>query len=146
MAKRGMKQKSQGDEQVTIDEGGVAVAERPKRGRKPAAESNGDSHAESDGEDSDAEEKPRRRRRQQDLIPDAFERIPEIEAASEDLDRTRTKRIKLLGQEVEQEKQLAEIMQKHGRDVYKYDQKTVIRKHSEKDKVTIKTDDEEAED
>jgi hypothetical protein len=128
MAKRaGRKGKSQepNGSQVTNSEeagGGTAVAEKPKRGR---------------------------RAKQQDLIPDAFERIPAIEDASEDLHDVRTKRIKMTAKETEAEDRLAEIMQKHKRDVYKYEinnvKKTAIRKHSEKDKVTIKTDDEESE-
>lgn len=123
MAKRaGRKAKQTEEPQATNgDGGGTAVAEKPKRGR----------------------------RKQQDLIPDAFERIAEIEDASEELHDIRTKRIKLTAKETEAEQQLAEIMHKHGRDVYKYEienvKKTAIRKHSEKDKVTIKTDDEESE-
>lgn len=112
-----------------------------KRGLKPKQESNGASNGDEQGGTAVAEP-PKRGRKQKDLIPDAFERIKEIEDASDVLDTKRTKRIKLLGEEVEAETQLAEIMLKHGRDVYKYDRKTVIRKHTEKDKVTIKTDDE----
>lgn len=129
--------------------GGTAVAEkrkpgRPKKNAPPAHEGNG--HA-ATAEASDGDEPKRgRKAKQQDLIPDAFDRIQEIQDASELLDAKRTRRIKLLGEEVAAETQLAEIMLKHGRDVYKYDRKTVIRKHSEKDKVTIKTDDEESKD
>jgi hypothetical protein len=121
-----------------------------KAGRKPKAPEEGDDNRDSNGAGTAVAEKPKRGRRakQQDLIPDAFERIAEIEDASEELHNIRTKRIKLTGQESDAEQQLAEIMQKHKRDVYKYEinnvKKTAIRKHSEKDKVTIKTDDEES--
>lgn len=56
----------------------------------------------------------------------------------DELDSIRTKRISLQAEEKDTQDRLVKAMQKHKVSTYKYEDKTLVHEHDEKEKVKIK--------
>ena len=86
------------------------------------------------------------RAKQQHLPGMAPPSIPELDAAAENYDRVKNRRVKLTDEETEAQAVLLAAMKKHKLTVYEYDGKLVVLSATEKVRVKPKKDEEGGDD